>query len=167
MGRRLQVEWGESADELEALYKNERNADRRIRLLALYHLRRGKRIQDVVEILNVSYRSIQHWITWYRNGGVDEVLRRLRGHNSSGAHGAYLTERQQRALLAKVQLGNFRTVWDAVQWVKDRWGVSYTYKGMHDLLHRHDCRPKVPRPQSEKADVARQNAWKKGAWLKR
>jgi transposase len=167
MGRRLQIEWQESANELATLYKNERNADRRSRLLALYHLRRGKRIQDVVEILNVSYRSVQHWVAWYRTGGLDEVLRRIRGHNSSGGHRAYLTDQQQRALLAKVQLGDFRTVWDAVQWVKDRWGVRYTYKGMHDLLYRHDCRPKVPRPQSEKADAARQDAWKKGAWRKR
>jgi transposase len=160
------MEWRESADDLEARYKNERNADRRIRLLALYHLRRGKRIQDVVESLKVSYRSVQNWVAWYRAGGLEEVLRRMRGHNSSGAHGAYLTERQQRALLAKVQLGGFRTVWDAVQWVHDRWGVRYTYKGMHDFLSRHDCRPKVPRPQSEKAEATRQNAWKKGAWRK-
>jgi transposase len=92
-----------------------------------------------------------------------EVLKRVRGHNSSGVHQAYLTPIQQRALFAKVQLGQFRTVWDAIQWVADRWGVHYSYKGMHDLLYRHDCGPKVPRPQSEKADAARQAAWKKGA----
>ncbi len=65
-------------------------------------------------------------------------------------------------MLAKVELGEFRTVWDVRAWVKDRWGVMYTYKGMHDLLERHDGRPKVPRPQSEKADQQRQEAWKKG-----
>jgi len=60
MVKRLKMAWAESADELEARYK--------------------------------------------------EVLRRVRGHGSSGAHNAYLTPLQQRALFAKAQLGEFRTV---------------------------------------------------------
>mgnify|MGYP002400389401 CR=1 FL=1 len=130
MGRRLQIEWQESAEELERLYKNERHADRRIWLLALWHLQRGQRIQDVVDMLNVSHRSVQNWVAWYRGGGWAEVLKRVRGHNSSGTHQAYLSGPQQRALFAKVQLGEFRTVWDAVQWVEDRWSIRYTYKGL-------------------------------------
>ena len=90
-------------------------------------------------------------------------MRRVQGHGSSGAHSAYLTPLQQRALFAKVQLGAFRTVWDAVAWVQARCGVGYLYKGMHDLLYRHVCAPKVPRPQSSKADPQRQEQWKKGA----
>lgn len=162
MVKRLAMDWAESADQLEALYKAEKQVERRTRLLALWHLRQGKRIADVVAMLKVSYRTVQHWVSWYRAGGLEEVLRRVRGHGSSGAHAAYLRPIQQRALFAKVQLGEFRTVWDAVAWVQARWGVSYTYKGMHDLLYRHDCAPKVPRPQSSKADPQRQQQWKKG-----
>lgn len=161
MGQRLQVDWEESADELEALYKQEQHMERRMRLQALWHLRRGKRIADVEELLGVRYRTLQKWVAWYRQGGLAEVLRHVTGHGSKGAK-AYLGSLQQRAVLAKVELGEFRTVWEGRAWVKDRWGVMYTYKGMHDLLERHDCRPKVPRPQSEKADKQRQEAWKKG-----
>jgi transposase len=163
MVKRLKIEWAESADELEARYKVEKQVERRTRLLALWHLRQGKRIDEVVQLLSISYRTVQNWLNWYRAGGLEEVLQRIRGHGSSGAHSAYLTRLQQRALFAKVQLGEFRTVWDAVEWVQARWGVSYTYKGMHDLLYRHECAPKVPRPQSSKADVQRQPQWKKGA----
>jgi transposase len=162
MVKRLKMAWAESADELEARYKMEKQVERRTRLLALWHLRQGKRIDEVVQLLRVSYRSVQNWLSWYRHGGLDEVLRRVRGHGSSGAHSAYLTPLQQRALFAKVQLGEFGTVWDAVDWVQARWGMCYTYKGMHDLLYRHDCAPKVPRPQSNKADAKRQQRWKKG-----
>ncbi len=161
MGQRLQIEWAESAEELKQLYKQEHHVERRTRLLALWHLRQGKRIQDVVDLLDVGYRRVQEWAAWYRQGGLDEVLRRVKGHGSRGAE-AYLTALQQKALVAQVELGAFRTVWDAVEWVRGRWG-GYTYKGMHDLLARHECRPKVPRPQSEKANVTRQEAWKKGA----
>lgn len=156
MVKRLKIEWAESADELEARYKMEKQVERRTRLLALRHLRQGKQIEEVVQVLSVSYRSVQNWLSWYRQGGLEEVLRRVGGHGSSGAHSAYLTPLQQRALFAKVQWGAFRTV-------QARWGVGYTYKGMHDLLYRHECAPKVPRPQSSTADPQRQEQWKKGA----
>ncbi len=161
MGQRLRIEWTESAEELRQLYKQERHVGRRTRLLAFWHLRQGKRIQDVVDLLDVGYRRVQEWVAWYRQNGLEEVLRRVKGHGSVGAE-PYLTAIQQRALVAKVELGDFRTVWDAVEWVKARWQVNYSYKGMHDFLARHDCRPKVPRPQSTKANTKRQEAWKKG-----
>lgn len=161
MGQRLQVAWAQSAEELRQRYKQEQHIGRRTRLLALWHLRQGKRIQEVVDMLDVGYRRVQEWLAWYREGGLEEVLRRVKGHGSTGVE-AYLSDIQQRALVAKVELGEFRTIWDAVEWVKARWNVIYTYKGMHDLLARHDCHPKVPRPQSTKADTTRQEAWKKG-----
>ena len=36
-------------------------------------------------------------------------------------------ERPSRRQWAKVQPGQFRTVWDVVEWVQGRWGVTYTY----------------------------------------
>ena len=69
---------------------------------------------------------------------------------------------QQR--VAKVQLGQFRTVWDAKEWVWGRWGVRYTYKGMYSLMKGLGLGLKVPRPHSDKADAKQQMAWKKGAY---
>jgi len=160
---RLKVTWAESAEELEALYKVEKQVEQRTRLLALWHLRQGKRLEEVVDMLRVSYRTLQNWVSWYRHGGLAEVLRRVRGHGISGEHGAYLTAVQQRALFAKVKLGEFRTVWDVLSWVEGRWGVRYTYKGLYDLLERHDCRSKIPRPISAKANPVLQEQWKNGA----
>ncbi len=73
----------------------------------------------------------------------------------------YLNRLQQKALVAKVQQGQFRTVWDAKEWVQGRWGVRYTYKGMYSLMKGHGLGLKVPRPHSGKADAQRQIAWKK------
>lgn len=163
MGRHLEVEWEESAEELKAQYQQEKHAQRRTRLQALWHLRNGKRIQDVVEIVGSSYRVIQRWIAWYRHGGLEEVLRRVTGHGATGVS-AYLNDVQQRALVARVALGDFRTVWDVMHWVEGRWGVRYSYDGMYSLMKRHKLGLKVPRPQSEKASPKKQEAWKKGAY---
>lgn len=162
MGRRLQVEWAESAEELKALYGKERHAQRRTRLQALWLLRQGKRIAEVAAVVGVHARTIQDWVAWYRAGGVREVLRRVAGYQARGKP-PYLTAQQQRAVVARVALGDFKTVWEVRAWVEARWGVRYTYAGMHDLMRRRQLRLKVPRPRAEKASTAAQAAWKKGA----
>ncbi len=163
MGRGVQVDWQESSEELKHLYQKEVHPRRRTRLQALWQLHQGKRPDciGVVDLTGASYRSVQHWIRWYRQGGLREVLRRVVGHQAKGKK-PYLNRLEQRALVAKVQQGQFRTVWDVVQWVRDRWGVSYTYKGMYTLMKGHGLGLKVPRPHSEKGDAQQQIAWKKG-----
>ena len=163
MGRGVQVDWQESSEELKQLYQKEVHPRRRTRLQALWQLHQGKRLQDVVDLTGASYRSVQQWLKWYRQDGLSEVLRRVVGHQAPGKK-PYLNRLQQRALVAKVEQGQFRTVWDAMRWVRDRWGVSYTYKGMYSLMKGHGLGVKVPRPRSEKADVKQQLAWKKGAF---
>ena len=161
MGRQLQIEWHETADELRQRYKREKHPQRRTRLQVLWHLCQGKRLDEVVASVGVSYRAVQNWVAWYRHGGLSSVLGRVTGHGTIGVL-SKLTPLQQRALVAKAQLGDWRTVRDAVQWVADRWGIHYTYQGMYSLLDRLNCAPKVPRPRSEKADLRQQSAWKKG-----
>jgi transposase len=163
MGRRVKVDWQESCEELKHRYQKEVHPQRRTRLQALWQLHQGKRIQDVADLTGASYRSVEQWLRCYRQGGLSEVLRRVVGHQAKGKK-PYLNRLQQKALVAKVQQGQFRTVWDAKEWVQGRWGVSYTYKGMYSLMKGHGLGLKVPRPHSEKADAQRQIAWKRGAF---
>lgn len=51
MHSRLQIEWQQTADQLKLFYRWERNPHRKIRLQALWHLRCGKRLQDVADII--------------------------------------------------------------------------------------------------------------------
>ncbi len=162
MGGRLNVDWQESIEELKHRYQKEVHPQRRTRLQALWQLHLGQRIQDVVDLTGASYRSVQQWLRWYRQGGLSEVRRRVVGHHAKGKK-PYLNRLEQRALVAKVQQGQFRTVWDVIEWVQGRWRVRYTYKGMYSLLKGHGLGLKVPRPRSEKADVQQQIAWKRGA----
>jgi len=161
MGQRLQVNWQESAEELKVRYLREHHAQRRTRLHALWQLRLGKRQEAVAETLGVNVRVIQRWVAWYREGGLEALMQRVSGHGARGV-AAYLSDVQQGALVARVALGNFRTVWDVIHWVGGRWGVAYSYNGMYTLLKRHKLGLKVPRPQSEKADQPQQEGWKKG-----
>lgn len=160
MGRQFVVEWAEDAPELKSLYKAEKHPQRRTRLQALWHLRQGKRLKKVEEIVGVPYRVLQRWVSWYRHGGLKEVLQRTTGHQARGV-APYLNPTQQKAVAARVELGDFRTVRDVMEWVKARWGVSYSYQGMYALMKRHQLSLKVPRPHSEKANDEQQASWKK------
>jgi transposase len=159
MGRTLEVDWQETAEELQNLYRNEHNSERRTRLQALWQLRSGKDLKEVAGLVGIAYRTLQYWVTWYREGGLTEVLSRIKGHGRQGRP-SKLKPLQQKALAAKVALGAFRTVWDALQWIEGRWKVRYSYGGLYKRLKRLDCRLKVPRPRSIQADVAAQVKWK-------
>jgi DNA-binding transcriptional regulator YbjK len=62
MGRSLQVEWQETADDLKQKYREEKQVQRRERLLVLWHLRQGKRVEDVAQMTGRGYRLIQRWV---------------------------------------------------------------------------------------------------------
>lgn len=161
--RRARIEWQETKEDLKRLYRAEKHLQKRERLFALWHLRQGKRIEEVAELSGTAYRVIQRWLAWYRQGGLAEVLHRVTGHGTTGVQ-AKLTPVQQRALAARVQLGDFPTVWQVKAWVEARWGIVYSYEGMRSVLKRNGLGLKVPRPQSEKADEKVHDAWQKTGW---
>lgn len=160
MGRRLQVAWQETAEELKQKYRREKHPQRRERLMTLWHLREGKRVKDVSQMTGTDVRIIQKWLSWYRRAGLSEVLRRVTGYGTIGV-APFLNRLQQKALVARVQLGDFATVWDVMTWVAARWGIVYSYEGMRSVMKRNQLVLKVPRPQSEKADSQAQAIWQK------
>ena len=123
---------------------------------------RGERVSDAAQAAGVSRRTLTRWLSWYRRGGLEEVLSRVPGHGAVGSE-CRLSERQRELLVERASLGEFRTYEEARRWVEEEWGVRYCYKGMYALLARVGVRPKVPpRPAAEKADPEAQEAWKRG-----
>ncbi len=68
MEGRVKVDWQQSIEELKQSYQKEVHPQRRTRLQALWQLRQGKGIQDVVDLTGASYRRVQPWLQWYRQG---------------------------------------------------------------------------------------------------
>jgi len=158
-GRPLVIAWREEAAVLYARYQQERKPDLRPRWHALWLLRTGRTVRETAAVLGVHERSVQHWVAWYRAGGVTEVAAHRKAGKGSRAR---LSGEQQAALVAEAATGRFRTAAEAVAWVRERFGAVYTVSGMHQLLRRLRCKPKVPRPLAEQADPAAQEEWKKG-----
>ncbi len=161
MGRASKVDWEESAQELYELYKGERDTERRKRVHALWLVRSGRPLAAAAELAGVGRRTLERWLSWYRAGGLGEVLKRVPGHGAPGS-ACRLSEEQLEELVVRASQGRFRTYAEARDWVEGEWGVGYEYKGMYALLRRLSVRPKVPRPAAEKADPQAREAWKKG-----
>lgn len=157
---RLQVEWQEDGATLKRLYQREKDHQNRMRLQALWYLRQGRTIGETAELVGVHYRTVQDWVGWYRQGGVEEVL----SHRQGGARpvGRRLTEEQEAELKALAEAGQIRTIWDGVHWAEKEQGVAYTYWGMRWVFARLGLRKKVPRQRNPKASAEQQEAWKKG-----
>jgi transposase len=164
-GRPFVVAWRD-ADTEEALrdaYRAELRGDVRQRLHALWLLRSGKRrLAEVATVMGVDYRSVQRWVAWYRAGGLAEVRRHRMGGYGQPPR---LTAEQQEQLATEVETGRFRNALAIRTWVAETFGVTYTEGGMYSLLERLRCAPKIPRPLHEKADLAAQEAWKRGDLL--
>jgi transposase len=160
------VAWRDDDTEeaLRAAYRAEQRVDVRQWLHALWLLRSGeRRVGEVAAVLGVDYRSVQHWVAWYRRGGLEEVRRhRMGGHGQTPR----LTVEEQEQLAQEVETGRFRTAVAIRAWVAETFGVTYTEGGMYSLLERLRCKPKVPRPLHEKANLEEQEAWKKGDLLR-
>ena len=159
-GRPLVGEWRDEAEALRERWRREAKPDLRPRWHALWLVRAVRPAREAAAVLGVHERSVQQWLAWYRQGGAEAVAARRKAGKGTRSR---LTAEQQAALVAEAATGRFRTAAEAVAWVAEAFGAAYTVSGMHQLLRRLRCRPKVPRPLAERASVADQEAWKRGA----
>jgi transposase len=160
MTQRLQVEWQEDEATLKRRYLAEKDAQNRTRLQALWQLRRGQTVAEVAELVGKHPRTVQDWIAWYRQGGLEGVLQHRQGGH--GGKRPRLNLEQLNELKAAASAGEVHSIQDGVQWAKEKYGVTYTYWGMRSVFVRLKLRKKVPRPRNPQASAEQQEAWKKG-----
>lgn len=160
MARKLQVEWQEDAETLKTLYRKETDVRKRQRLHAFWLVRQGRTMAEVAPLVGVTYRTLQRWMAWYREGGLEAVLSRL--HGGARERERRLSPAQEAELKALADSGAIRSVNDAVRWAKETHQVEYKYGGMRYIFARLGLRRKVPRRRHPKASAPVQEAWKKG-----
>jgi transposase len=95
----------------------------RVRLQALWLVRAGPPEQEAAQLAGVGRRSLTRWRgDWSRQGGLEEVLRRVPGQGAPGT-ASRLTPEQREALLARCAPGSLRTYGEAQHWVAQECGV--------------------------------------------
>jgi transposase len=158
----VKIDWTHTADELRTRYQAETDGKLRQRYHALWLLREQRMtLDEIAALLAVHPGTVIRWANWYRAGGLDE----LQAHRVGRAGGvlARLTLADCAVLAAYAETGCFRSIAEVRQWVADYFGVTYTYWGMRSVLDRCNLHGVLPRPIAPQADLAIQDAWKKGA----
>jgi transposase len=162
-GKAFVMVWGAEDTEaaLKERYRAEADGKRRMRLQGLWLLRQGRHVGEVAAAVGVHRRTVERWIDWYRHGGG---LAGVLAHRQGGVgQPSRLTAEQQEQVAAEVASGRFATAAQIGAWIAETDGVAYRPGGVYDLLGRLRCHPKVPRPLHERADLAAQATWQRGA----
>ena len=113
----------------------------------------GQNVPSVCSILQLHPNTLKRWVKIFVTGG-EEALTTL---NYVGGDGNFIVAQHQQ-LVTRLD-AEVRSTAEAVAWVEEQFGVSYTDSGMIKLLKRLDYRFKQPDVLPSKADPKKQAEW--------
>lgn len=142
----------ESVEELEQLLKAERDAQvrRRIHLLVLIRSGQVKTRTQAAKHLAVHRNSIRTWLSLYKHGGLESLLRIQQG--APKREQRTLPEPVFQALQARLDKGGFPDGYAQVQrWLEDEFALAVPYKTVHGIVYyRLKAKLKRTRPSHVK-----------------
>jgi len=126
---------GSEIKELQTQYKQER--DRRIaeRILCVILYAQGYDLKEIERILLVGIRTLKKWIRTFIAHGLDGL--RQWGYEGQDCR---LSDKQWAEVEEELAHKPYRRARDVAAFVKKRFGIEYTERGMQDLLRRKGYR---------------------------
>lgn len=157
--------------ELQTLYRTEKNARLARRIHAVYLAAKGLSCPQIMTITGAARRTIQQWVRKYNKQGINGLKDKPRpGQPTKLPRKAELRfcERIEAAPTKKDGVSVLNG--PAIRRILEcEFGVVYSMQGLYDLLHRLGYSCLCPRPQHEKADPQLQEQFKKTSskrWIK-
>src|SRR5207249_7733415 len=129
--KRLLTLTDEERAEIVCRYKQEKNPRFRERLQCLLFKDRGLTNIEVADLLEVVPETITDWLNLYQGAGL-QTLCRL----ETGGSDAFLSQEQMALLQTELDKNIFQTAKQVCAWVQEQFAVTYSQRGMRDLLTR-------------------------------
>lgn len=133
---------------LRALHKKSREQRVCDKIKALLMLNDGYSYQQIAEILLLDDATIRRWQAIFEGKGINSLL----SDNYTGGT-SKLTEKQQQKLVGHLENNVYLTAKEVCAYVRNKYGVEYTVKGMTSLLHCMGFCYKKPKHIPGKADL--------------
>jgi transposase len=142
-----------SAEELQALFRQEREARRAKRIWIVWQARLGQTAPQIAKGIGVSRRAVQEWVRRYNGEG-------LAGLETRAGQGRepILSESERQLLAERVEAGpqegdvcSLRGV-DFQTFVETQFGKLLSLTSVYRLLHELGDEWLVPRPKHRKSD---------------
>ena len=137
----------EQLDSLRAAHRSTRDKREADRIKAVVLLATGWSAEQVAEVLQVDPNTVRNHFKRYQQGGLSGLR-----HVAFRGSACSLSEPALGQLEEHVDSQPNATAKGLVQWVKQRWDVTYTENGLTSLLHRLGFVYKKPRLVPGKAD---------------
>ena len=123
--------------DFDHLARKESDGRRRIRLLALAHLKEGRNCSEVADALRVTRHAVMRWLQWFAHGGLD----RLAGvpHDWSTQRLPKAQEEAFRGAVEQMQAGRDggRIRGEEIrQLLSEQFHIEYSLDGVYHLLKR-------------------------------
>lgn len=155
------LEISESSEELKHLLRQQKSASDKERIQFLYLLKseQASTMTQAASLLGRNRVTVQKWARRYRDGGMTLLL----SHTPRRGGVSKIPAWAQTALNDRLQQEDgFESYGAICHWLEEQLGIVAPYKTVHKLVHyRLKASPKVVRPQSDKQDEARLEAYKK------
>jgi len=135
MGKQISFTVKESSSHLRCLIRKESNPKNILRLQSLLHIKEGtfNKQTDLAKHLGYNVRSMELWLKVYKEQGINSMLisstsRKPKKRKISKAVHLGLSEKLNDSF------GGFRSYVEAVEWVKNTYGVNYAYSTLRDYM---------------------------------
>jgi transposase len=158
-----------SAEELQALFRQEREARRAKRLWIVWQARLGRTAPEIAKGIGVSRRAVQEWVRRYNGEGIAGLETR-----SGQGREPILSEDERQLVAQRVEAGpqdgdvcSLRGV-DFQKFVETQFGKLMSLTSVYRLLHELGYEWLVPRPKHRKNDPEAMAAFQKKSpqsWL--
>jgi len=144
-----------SLRELETLYRKEKDANVKLRLLMVIHRKQGRDYRDIGDILRISAAKAYFWVCRFSEMGIDGLQRKRR----EMAHNRYLTAEQEQMLMDKLKQQPM-TSREVRVYINDSFGRLYHPNSVPRLLRRLGQSLITPRPRNYRANLRSGYAFK-------
>jgi transposase len=146
----------------DLLARQEPSGRRRLRYLALAHIREGKSCSEVGYALRVTRHTVLRWVKWFASGGVDRLAGMPRTWSAQRLPKAQEEAFRQAVEELQFTRGGGRVRGEDIrQMLAQQFGVSYTRNGVYELLKRLDIVWISARALSAHANPVKQAEFKK------
>lgn len=144
----------EELDELECEHSHTSDKRYADRIKAVCLLGSGWQVNQVAQALMIDRKSVRNHHKRYRKGGLIALLR-----NDAGGSECALNDEQRQQLTDYLQSYLCLTAKQVAHYVQQTWQVTYSERGITQLLHRLGFVYKKPKLIPGKADAERQRAF--------
>ena len=114
----------------------------------------------IAAIVRVTTTTLNQWINWYREGGIEGLLARPVG--AEGGKAPRFTPQQWERFREQLAKGEWRTARDAQRWLQETLGLEISRKEVYRHLGKLGARLKVGRRSHVKKDPVATEAFKSG-----